>query len=239
VIFEPCAFRRNDAGRAPFFTPTIHQSEALKIMTQIIRVFDNPNRAKAAIDELKQRSLTHLELVPVSNGRDRSGNGGGAVVKVEAPFGTASTATEILNRHGGKTTPSAATEPARISPTPQQQTPSQPKSNPASSTTTSASSPHHGEGRLTAPRTLSEVLGIPELISSNTFFSGFPLLLHPTRSPHGGDQPRAEPRSGTETRSSNERAQSSAFVRRESPTARAVEKPEPVTLTDRRTAARR
>lgn len=32
----------------------------------------------------------------------------------------------------------------------------------------------------TGPRTLSQWLGIPELIDSDTFFSGFPLLIRPT-----------------------------------------------------------
>jgi len=162
-------------------------------MTQITRTFDNAAQAKAAVDELKQRRFGAVELVEVAG---RRGSGRAAAVRVDAPFGTAVAATAILERHGGKAESSATqTEPQ---PPATQPSPVQATAEPAAVATATSQpappKPQPAVARETArpgPRTVSEWLGIPELIDSNTFFSGFPLLIRPSRKPRAADTPRA------------------------------------------------
>jgi len=164
-------------------------------MTQITRVYDTPDQANAAVAELAQRGFEHVACVAGG----KSGNGadvlepirsagvspshaeaiaervrrGGAVVSVRAPFGTATTVTGILNRHA-PVEPDAATSAPRQDGAAEAAPLSAALELPVLAETPSAGS------RATAssgPRTLSQMLGIPELIDSNTFFSGFPLLI--------------------------------------------------------------
>lgn len=159
-------------------------------MTQISRTFDSAAQAKAAVAELKQEGLHRVELIEVPDRRGPSG--GGAVVRVEPPFGSALAATAILDRHRGKEAAAGAAkpQPAPAASPPQQpakaDTPSAPgptrQAAPSAAAPSRAPSPQEPRQELrTGPRTLSEWLGIPLLIDSNTFFSGFPLLLRPSR----------------------------------------------------------
>jgi pyruvate/2-oxoglutarate dehydrogenase complex dihydrolipoamide acyltransferase (E2) component len=158
-------------------------------MTQITRTFDSSSQAKAAVEELKQRRFDTVELVEVPGRR-----GAGGVVRVEAPFGTAVSATGILERHGGKTASASTTpEPAQPAapppPAPVQAQPPEPAAAspaPAPRSQQQQQPPQRTgtrDGLRSGPRTLSELLGIPELIDSNTYFSGFPLLIRPSRKP--------------------------------------------------------
>ncbi|RED38400.1 hypothetical protein BJ123_104151 [Rhodopseudomonas thermotolerans] len=158
-------------------------------MTQITRTFDSAAQAKTALAELKQRGFHQVELIELP---DRRGpNGGGAVVRVEPPFGSALAATAILDRHGGKeSAPGAANPEPAASPL---QQPAKADTQPLSGGAKQAPSPAKTAAPRTAapqerrqelrsgPSTLSEWLGIPVLIDSNTYFSGFPLLLRPSR----------------------------------------------------------
>jgi hypothetical protein len=160
-------------------------------MTQITRTFDSAAQAKTALAELKQRGFHQVELIEVPDRRGPSG--GGAVVRVEPPFGSALAATAILDRHGGKeSTPGAANPNPAPAASPLQQpakadTPplsggAKQAPAPAKTAAPRTSSPQERRQELrSGPSTLSEWLGIPVLIDSNTYFSGFPLLLRPSR----------------------------------------------------------
>jgi hypothetical protein len=154
-------------------------------MTQITRVYDSSKNATDAVTELKTRGFKDVALVTGSSNRSGRTNGagqidaitsagipmkyaeayaervqrGGAVVTVSAPFGTANTATEILNRYNPAQSPANGAGPG-ATPVPL-------------GTETSS----YRSGTESGSWTLSSALGIPELISSNTFFSGFPLLI--------------------------------------------------------------
>ncbi|MBI5128009.1 MAG: hypothetical protein HZA66_01080 [Rhodopseudomonas palustris] len=166
-------------------------------MTQITRVFDNPSRANAALDELRSRGFTNAELIAGAEGRGKT------TLQVEAPFGTAVRVEQILKRHangspGAAPTPAAATaKPAIVTaPTPPQPPNASPPSRLAATKpepatpqpARTAAAPRNGSDAIRrGPRTLSQLLGIPELIDSDTFFSGFPLLIRPT--PKRADEP--------------------------------------------------
>lgn len=141
-------------------------------MAQIIRVFPTPGAAQAACDELTRSGFTSVETVEVPDRRERGSRDNSAVVRVEAPFLTALKATAILERNGGKEAGPQAILPSTDQPTERPATPV--------NGTPAAASPLPRDAELrTGPRTLSSLLGIPELISSDTFFSGFPLLIRP------------------------------------------------------------
>jgi hypothetical protein len=165
-------------------------------MTQITRVYDSSKSATDAVAELKTRGFKDVDVVAAPQSRGGRSNGGdvvqsvkktgipsnyveayaervkrgGAVVTVSAPFGTASTAADILNKYG----PDKAPGPASSS------------GNGADTSAAPLSSALHiplltessggTSGSVTGSWTLSSALGLPELISSNSFFSGFPLL---------------------------------------------------------------
>ena len=165
-------------------------------MTQITRVYDSSKSATDAVAELKTRGFKDIGVVTAPQSRGGRSNGvdvvqtvkqtgipsnyveayaervkrGGAVVTVKAPFGSAITATEILNKYG----PDKAPGPASSS------------GNGADSGAAPLSSALHvplltessgsSSGSVAGSRTLSSALGLPELISSDSFFSGFPLL---------------------------------------------------------------
>jgi len=163
-------------------------------MTQITRVFDNPSRANAALDELRSRGFASAELM-AGEGRGKT------TLRVEAPFGTAVRVEQILKRHanGGQATApapaAAAAKPAVVTAPPQPPNGSPPsrlamaKPDPATPqpAKTSAAPRNGSDATRRRPRTLSQLLGIPELIDSDTFFSGFPLLIRPT--PKRADEP--------------------------------------------------
>lgn len=155
-------------------------------MAQITRAFDSVAQAKAAVEELKKRRFDSVELVESTDRRD-----GGAVVRVEAPFGTAVAVTDVLERNGGKRAkpmpmpvpPNESAPPPAAKLQPASAQPAKPPTNPAAVSqpaqpTPAVASRSRAELR-SGPRTLSQMLGIPELIDSNTFFSGFPLLIRP------------------------------------------------------------
>ncbi|WP_322515307.1 hypothetical protein SR870_20275 [Rhodopseudomonas palustris] len=191
-------------------------------MVQITRVFDNPGRANAALDELRSQGFDTAELASGPDGRGKT------TLRIEPPFGTAVRAEQILDRHANgagapstaarataarATAPVTAPQPAGIvvAPKPPQPPSSQSGSSaqPAGRATarreTDTAAPDRSEtpkpatstrngtstGTKSGPRTLSQLLGIPELIDSDTFFSGFPLLIRPT--PKRADQPAAKP----------------------------------------------
>lgn len=144
-------------------------------MTQITRTFDSAAQAKAAIAELKQRGFQRVELIEASDRR------GGAAVRVEPPFGSALAATAILDRHSGKqaiAAPATPAPPAQAEVQPARE-PARPVAAPAAPAP--APLPARREKLRSGPRTVSEWLGIPVLIDSDTFFSGFPLLLRSSR----------------------------------------------------------
>ncbi|KPF89198.1 hypothetical protein IP86_27540 [Rhodopseudomonas sp. AAP120] len=149
-------------------------------MAQVSRVFDSPGRAQAALDELKTLGFGNAELLPDRDGR------GNTTVRVEPPFGSALRVEQVLGRHAragaapsaGRSAPPAKTAGPEAAPTASPATRStapETPSKPAASTRNGS----HADLR-TGPRTLSQWLGIPELIDSDTFFSGFPLLIRPT-----------------------------------------------------------
>ncbi|MFC0238897.1 hypothetical protein [Rhodopseudomonas telluris] len=148
-------------------------------MAHVTRVFDSPGRAQAALDELKAQGFSNAELVPGPNGQ------GGTTLRLEPAFGTGLRAEEILNRHARSGPPSgrsaAAAKPA-VAEAPPTVSPAAARSAPPEATA-KPTPPHRNgshEGVRTGPRTLSQLLGIPELIDSDTFFSGFPLLIRPS-----------------------------------------------------------
>ena len=169
-------------------------------MTQITRTFDSAAQAKAAVAELKQRGFNRVELVEVPDRRGPSG--GGAVVRVEPPFGSALAATGILDRHSGNRASAAspaAPPPAQPAKTDLQSAPAPSRPTATAATTTAAPArpalPQERREELRGgPRTVSEWLGIPVLIDSNTFFSGFPLLLRrPRKSAAANASPATKP----------------------------------------------
>jgi hypothetical protein len=178
-------------------------------MTQINRLFDSSVEARAAFDELKERRFEDVELLLAADNRaprsiedlveaiKRAGvepsradvyadgvRRGGAFVSVRAPFGSAVRATEILDRHGATTTPKPIAR-RRDEGTTDANARVRTVSGQSDRKASPASGPSESSGRVSAappsrgPRTLSQMLGIPELIDSNTFFSGFPLLIRP------------------------------------------------------------
>jgi|GEM_PF-6218501 len=165
-------------------------------MTQITRVFDNPGRARAALDELKAQRFDSAEMVAGPEGR------GQTLLRVEAPFGTAIRVEEILDRHANAGTPAptaAAAKPAVTTAPPQAaQPPSRlpaAKTEPAKSPSAEPAAPARKldvDRVASRPRTLSQILGIPELIDSDTFFSGFPLLIRPAPKRAKAEEPVAK-----------------------------------------------
>ncbi|WP_175557731.1 hypothetical protein [Rhodopseudomonas pseudopalustris] len=169
-------------------------------------MFDNPGRARAALDELKAQRFDSAEMVAGPEGR------GQTLLRVEAPFGTAIRVEEILDRHANAGTPApaaAAAKPAVTTAPPQAaQPPSRlpaAKTEPAKSPSAKLPSaePRSAEpgaparnvadgGGNSRPRTLSQILGIPELIDSDTFFSGFPLLIRPAPKRAKAEEPVAK-----------------------------------------------
>lgn len=133
-------------------------------MAQIIRAYDNPKTAATVVSQLKAANFNHVEQMSDGNG--------GAVVAVEPPFGQGSKAEAIFDSvPGGKKTNGVHHGHG-------------------------ANGVHHGSGtttgvslmdestrltgapRLTSGKTTSEWLGLPTLISSNTFITGlFPLVI--------------------------------------------------------------
>ena len=170
-------------------------------MTRIARVYDDSKNATDAVNELKNSGIADVAVVSTPRNRtdspasaedivtsiEKAGvqsayadsyaeriKRGGAVVIVNAPFGTAKKAAAILNRHGpGQTsTVVQAKNPGERGATESDATaaPLSTAFNVPLLTESSTSSPKVGS------KTLSSLLGIPELVSSNKFFSGFPLL---------------------------------------------------------------
>jgi hypothetical protein len=123
-------------------------------MVQIIRTYDNPKTASAVVSELKAANFDKVEQVSDGNG--------GSIVAVEPPFGMASKAEAIFSRvPGGRPSNGVAH-----------------LGNGAAGTGSISSSTRlTGAPRLTDSRTTSEWIGLPTLIDSNTFVSGFPLLI--------------------------------------------------------------
>lgn len=135
-------------------------------MVQIIRSYDNPKAAAAVVNELKAANFSNVE--------QRSDGNGGAVVAVEPPFGMGSRAEAILSRTpAGKSGNGAAPRSTSSGTT----TKSSNGATSTSNSTISSSTRLTGAPRLTGPKTTSEWLGLPTLIDSDTFVSGFPLLL--------------------------------------------------------------
>jgi hypothetical protein len=178
-------------------------------MTQMTRLFDIPSQAQAAFDDLKQRRFEQVELLLPTGIRERRPGDdliarlqragidsaraeacadavrrGSAVVAVRAPFGSAKLAAAILDRHAPDASPQPVSTPPR-----------------ASGDTESPSRPTAAR-RSSGPKTLSQMLGIPELIASNTFFSGFPLLIRsrPLPSPRRQVPDSSRPAKQTATR---------------------------------------
>ncbi|WP_022723312.1 hypothetical protein [Rhodopseudomonas sp. B29] len=140
-------------------------------MAQIIRVFPNQGSAEAAVAELTRGGFAGAEIIGTQD--NRGARGGFPAVRVDAPFGTALRVTAILERNGGtEAGPQPATTAASVG---------QSTARPAAPTNGAATAqPQRRDAELrTGPRTLSAMLGIPELISSDTYFSGFPLLIRP------------------------------------------------------------
>ncbi|ABD05456.1 conserved hypothetical protein [Rhodopseudomonas palustris HaA2] len=183
-------------------------------MVQITRDFDNPGRANAALDDLRSQGFNTAELASGPDGRGKT------TLRIEPPFGTAVRVEQILDRHANgapataprATTPVTAPQPAGVVVAPKPPQPPSPSASSAqpagrasakretdtavtagSEAPKSATSTRNGTttGTKSGPRTLSQLLGIPELIDSDTFFSGFPLLIRPT--PKRPDQPPAKP----------------------------------------------
>jgi hypothetical protein len=159
-------------------------------MTLITRVFDNPGRAQAALDELQAHQFANAEVVEAPEGRGKT------MLRVDAPFGTGVRVEEILKRHANGGVPAAAApksvaapaarpaaKPAAAAAPPPPGATAQPPSRSAAMSPgpERAASDRGGahDGVKSGPRTLSSLLGIPELIDSDTFFSGFPLLIRP------------------------------------------------------------
>ena len=151
-------------------------------MAQITRVFDSSGRAQAALDELKAKGFADAELTPAADQKGRT------VLRVEAPFGTGLKVEANLNRHAEGSAPAApqgatAASGAAAPPAAEPQAAARIQTAtarlaPVKSATPARNGSH--DGVRSGPRTLSQWLGIPELIDSDTFFSGFPLLIRPT-----------------------------------------------------------
>jgi ferritin-like metal-binding protein YciE len=170
-------------------------------MTQIARVYDNSQNATDAVNELKNRKIDNVAVVsaPQKNGQAQASNTidivaaieqagleaasadryaerikrGGSVVIVNAPFGTAAKTQKILEAHGPGETIIPDTIP-RAGSNVRAVTASDPTAAPLSAALNipvlADSTP---AATLAAPKTLSSMLGIPEL---TTFHSRFPLL---------------------------------------------------------------
>lgn len=127
-------------------------------MAQLVRTYDNPKAASAVVSQLKAANFNNIEQVSDGNG--------GSVVVVEPPFGQGSKAEAILNSQPGIKT-NGANGAAHTT-----------RSNGFGGASLISSSTHlSGSPRLTDSRTTSEWLGLPTLVSSDAFFSGFPLLI--------------------------------------------------------------
>ncbi len=129
-------------------------------MAQIIRSFDNAKAASAAVSELKAANFTNVEQVSDGNG--------GTIVAVEPPFGMGSRAEAILSRAPGSKPSNGAAPRASNGAA---------NGHAGNGATISSSTRLSGAPLLIGPKTTSEWLGLPTLIDSNTFVSGFPLLL--------------------------------------------------------------
>jgi hypothetical protein len=146
-------------------------------MAQIIRAYDNPKAAATVVNQLKAANFNQIEQVSDGNG--------GAVVAVEPPFGQGSKAEAILDSvPGGKKSNGANGIHHSNGANGVHHHAGRPTGVPQTSKTTTNVSPMDESTRLTgAPRlakskTTSEALGLPTLISSNTFITGiFPLLI--------------------------------------------------------------
>ena len=146
-------------------------------MAQITRVFESYGRAQATLDELKANGFADAELTSLAEQKGRT------ELRVEAPFGTGLKVEAILNRHAdGNATaaPRRAAAPANPVAEPQIAARGQVASAPSAPAKATPARNGSHEGVRSGPRTLSQWLGIPELIDSDTFFSGFPLLIRPT-----------------------------------------------------------
>jgi len=134
-------------------------------MAQIIRAYDNPKTAATVVSQLKAANFNQIEQTSDGNG--------GALVAVEPPFGLGSKAEAILDSAGGKKSNGAngvhhskGTNGAYHSPAA------------ASASLISESTRLTGAPRLTNSKTTSEWIGLPTLISSDTFITGiFPLVI--------------------------------------------------------------
>jgi len=140
-------------------------------MAQMIRTFDNPRTASAVVAQLKAADYDDVELV--SDGK------GGSVVAVSAPFGRGAKAEQILNSAGpSKATNGSGNGYARPGNGHAHPDTAAPLSSAVGAPTLTRSSTNlTGAPRVTEARTTGSWLGLPELISSDTFFSGFPLLI--------------------------------------------------------------
>ncbi len=143
-------------------------------MPQITRVFDNPSRASAALKELKASNFDDAELI--SNGQSNT------IIAVTPPFGKGAQAEQILNRHGGNGTAATYSAPSGSSYRGNGRAEPEAKAAPLSRALhvpvlTDSGTNVTGVHRLSESRTTSAALGLPELVSSDSFFSGFPLLI--------------------------------------------------------------
>ncbi|MBB5045305.1 hypothetical protein HNR60_000034 [Rhodopseudomonas rhenobacensis] len=139
-------------------------------MAQMIRTFDNPRTASAVVAQLKAADYDDVELV--SDGK------GGSVVAVSAPFGRGAKAEQILNSAGpSKATNGSGNGYARTGNGHAHPDTAAPLSSAVGAPTlTSSSTRLTGAPRITESKTTGSWLGLPEIISSDSFFSGFPLL---------------------------------------------------------------
>jgi len=134
-------------------------------MAQIIRAYDNPKTAATVVSQLKAANFNQVEQTSDGNG--------GALVAVEPPFGLGSKAEAIFDSvPGGKKTNGAngvhhgngnGVHHSAAA---------------ASASLISESTRLTGAPRLTSSKTTSEWIGLPTLISSDTFITGiFPLVI--------------------------------------------------------------
>jgi hypothetical protein len=136
-------------------------------MAQIIRAYDNPKTAATVVNQLKAANFNQIEQVSDGNG--------GAVVSVDPPFGQGSKVEAILNSvPGGKKTNGAHRSNGAAG----GHHHSTSTTSTAGASLISESTRLTGAPRLASSKTTSEWLGLPTLISSNTFITGiFPLLI--------------------------------------------------------------
>jgi hypothetical protein len=145
-------------------------------MAQIIRAYDNPKTASTVVTQLKAANFNQIEQVSDGNG--------GAVVAVEPPFGQGSKAEAILDSVPGVKKSNGANGIHHSNGANGAHHSSKTTSTASASKSTGGASLIDESTRLTgAPRlanskTTSEAIGLPTLISSNTFITGiFPLLI--------------------------------------------------------------